>query len=450
MTEVSELFRSYTMSQNDRTGKIVGHFSCPHQLGNRLFDFLNAFLIAVVTDRALVWRPCRAVAHGICPRNRPDACAGVLDLRAWVGRPATARLSTRLPRLTRPAFRGPPGYWAHTRRPISWRAAASTAFRRHAVPGVLERNDAAALAWPGATLGAAAGAACRALCAARRWRTARRSTPPSTSRDSSASGNRAPVLGVHLRHYSARDGGRSVGVAADCVGEALADVPSRVKSRGRPCELLVATDRNVSVEFLRASIGRATGCAIVVAERRSAAAAATERGLTREHGPLAGVAAVGDLALLARATDGFVGSAQSSFSVLAWAVASSRRRGAAAAHAAGLPARRQRHDPVDAHGARRVRRVDVRNRMLPPLPHPTNWVVYTHSSSVFGSASRLSLPSEPRPARAAPPPEPTLLNRTSPTSFPQQLFSGPLHRLVKRSGSFPSDTRVIGSTGGRW
>ena len=80
----------------------------------------------------------------------------------------------------------------------------------------------------------------------------------------------------------------------------------------------------MSVEFLRlASIGRATGCAIIVAERRSAAA--TERGLTREHGPLAGVAAVGDLALLARATDGFVGSAQSSFSVLAWAVASSRR-----------------------------------------------------------------------------------------------------------------------------
>ena len=89
MTEVSELLRSYTRSQDDRTGKIVGHFSCPHQLGNRLFDFLNAFLIAVVTDRALVWRPCRAVAHGICPRNRPDACDGVLELRAWVRRSRT-------------------------------------------------------------------------------------------------------------------------------------------------------------------------------------------------------------------------------------------------------------------------------------------------------------------------------------------------------------------------
>ena len=162
-------------------------------------------------------------------------------------------------------------------------------------------------------------------------------------------------------------------MAADCIDEALADVPSRVKSRGRPCELLVATDRNVSVEFLRGSIGRATGCAIVVAERRSAAA--TERGLTREHGPLAGVAAVGDLALLARATDGFVGSAQSSFSVLAWAVASSRR-------GAALPLRTLpgcRRDGANGtipstHMARVACGASTcGSRALPPLAHPTNW-----------------------------------------------------------------------------
>ena len=183
MTEVSELFRSYTMSQNDRTGKIVGHFSCPHQLGNRLFDFLNAFLIAVVTDRALVWRPCRAVAHGICPRNRPDACAGVLDLRAWV-RPAGDGAIYRPdypPRLTRPGFRGPPGYWAHHPAPDQL---ACCGIDRLSTPmltaGVLERNDAAARAWPGATLGAAAGRRAAAR-AARWWRTAQRSTPPSTS-----------------------------------------------------------------------------------------------------------------------------------------------------------------------------------------------------------------------------------------------------------------------------
>ena len=131
------------------------------------------------------------------------------------------------------------------------------------------------------------------------------------------------------------------------------------------------------------------------------------------------------------------------------------RRGAAAAHAAGLPARRrQRHDPFDAHEARRVRFVDVRQSSAAAAAAPDELeVVYTHSSSVFGSSSRLSLtlPQNRVPAaKPTPPPKPTLLNRTSPTSFPQQLFSGPLHRLVKRSGSFPSDTRVIGSTGGRW
>ena len=382
MTEVSELLRSYTRSQDDRAGKIVGHFSCPHQLGNRLFDFLNAFLIAVVTDRALVWRPCRAVAHGICPRNRPDACAGVLDLRAWV-RPAGDGAIYRPdypPRLTRPAFRGPPGYWAHHPAPDQL---ACCGIDRLSTPmlmaGVLERNDAAALAWPGATLGAAAGRRAAALFArgeAVAYGAAfdaafrlRETVRPHE--------DRAPLrIGVHLRHYSARDDGRSVGVAADCVGEALADVPARLKRGGLACELLVATDRNVSVDFLRASIGRATGCAIVVAERRSAgAAAAAERGLTREHGPLAGVAAVGDLALLARATDGFVGSAQSSFSVLAWAVASSRR-------GAALPLRTLpgcRRDGANGtipstHMARVACGASTcGTRVLPPLPHPTNW-----------------------------------------------------------------------------
>ena len=235
MTEVSELFRSYTMSQADRTAKIVGHFSCPHQLGNRLFDFLNAFLIAVVTDRALVWRPCRAVAHGICPRNRPDACAGVLDLRAWVwpaGDGAIYRPDYP-PRLTRPAFRGPPGYWAHHPAPDQLACCGVDRLSTPMLmPGVLERNDAAALAWPGATLGAAAGRRAAALFA--------RGEAVAYGAAFDAAfhlretlrhpADRAPVrIGVHLRHYSARDDGRSVGVAADCVGEALADLPARVK-----------------------------------------------------------------------------------------------------------------------------------------------------------------------------------------------------------------------------
>jgi hypothetical protein len=87
------------------------------------------------------------------------------------------------------------------------------------------------------------------------------------------------------------------------------------------------------------------------------------------------VAAVGDLALLARATDGFVGSAQSSFSVLAWAVASSRR-------GAALPLRTLpgcRRDGANGtipstHMARVACGASTcGSRGLPPLPHPTNW-----------------------------------------------------------------------------
>ena len=159
MTEVLELFRSYTMSQRDRTGKIVGHFSCPHQLGNRLFDFLNAFLIAVVTDRAPSGGPAARWRTGFA-RGIGRTRAPVSSTCARGHRPAGdgADLSPDYPpRLTRPAFRGPPGYWAHHPAPDQL---ACCGIDRLSTPmlmaGVLERNDAAALAWPGATLGAAA------------------------------------------------------------------------------------------------------------------------------------------------------------------------------------------------------------------------------------------------------------------------------------------------------
>jgi hypothetical protein len=37
---------------------IVGTYSCPRQVGNRIHEFLNTFLAAVILDRTLLWHYC--------------------------------------------------------------------------------------------------------------------------------------------------------------------------------------------------------------------------------------------------------------------------------------------------------------------------------------------------------------------------------------------------------
>ena len=41
---------------NDERFFMVGYYSCPMQAGNRLHDFWNSFIVAIVTNRTLLWK----------------------------------------------------------------------------------------------------------------------------------------------------------------------------------------------------------------------------------------------------------------------------------------------------------------------------------------------------------------------------------------------------------
>ena len=164
----------------------------------------------------------------ICPRNRPDACDGVLELRAWVRPAATAHLSTRIP--TAPDTAGlsraaglpgaPPG-------PDQLACCGIDRQRRPCHAGVLGQR---ARRWRGrARRRARRRAAPPRSCARRGGGNARRSTPPASERLSgrmktAPPPHRSPPPQRARRRPLRRRGRR-------CIG-ALADVPARVKSRG--------------------------------------------------------------------------------------------------------------------------------------------------------------------------------------------------------------------------
>lgn len=64
---------------------IVAGYGCPHFLGNYVFNFLNAFAVALVTNRTLLW-----INHGRhIDKKGPSnpsliECDGFMDVRSWV------------------------------------------------------------------------------------------------------------------------------------------------------------------------------------------------------------------------------------------------------------------------------------------------------------------------------------------------------------------------------
>ena len=72
---------------------VKGVYSCPYQAGNRLHHFLNAFGLAIATNRTLLWHYCGAKCKGdcgpndgpVCPKHGSDGdCAKVLQRAPWI------------------------------------------------------------------------------------------------------------------------------------------------------------------------------------------------------------------------------------------------------------------------------------------------------------------------------------------------------------------------------
>ena len=66
-------------------GCVIAEYSCPERLGNRMHEFVNAMILALVTNRTLQWSylgGATALNYSECPR--------VLTRAAWMGRAADA------------------------------------------------------------------------------------------------------------------------------------------------------------------------------------------------------------------------------------------------------------------------------------------------------------------------------------------------------------------------
>lgn len=81
-------------SNNDLRSFVVGYYSCPIQAGNRLHDFWNALIVAIVTNRTLLWKyydpeTCSYAHVGYDTNpceisNHERDCAQVLKRAAWI------------------------------------------------------------------------------------------------------------------------------------------------------------------------------------------------------------------------------------------------------------------------------------------------------------------------------------------------------------------------------
>lgn len=60
---------------------IVGRYHCPGQIGNRMFEFLNAFAVSIITNRTLAWSFCRG---GKCPDSTLEQCEALIHRRSWI------------------------------------------------------------------------------------------------------------------------------------------------------------------------------------------------------------------------------------------------------------------------------------------------------------------------------------------------------------------------------
>jgi hypothetical protein len=64
-----------------RRNYVIGTYSCPKQIGNRMHEFLNAFAGAVITNRTLLWNFCDRFD---CEAATEQECAEYLQRYAWM------------------------------------------------------------------------------------------------------------------------------------------------------------------------------------------------------------------------------------------------------------------------------------------------------------------------------------------------------------------------------
>ena len=352
---------------SDLTGRrfVVGRYACPEQLGNRMSDFLNAFIGAIVSNRTLLWQYCSD--KEVCPYSGSvEGCDAVYRRRAWMAssdevlpRLGLVAQVPRYPKRLEPApFRFmTPSYLA--RHPSADQLSCCGVDRLHERAldfGVVERREMAALASRHATLGDAARRRAAQLfhdgvgvAYGAAFRAAFRASPQlvAASRREAQPQLQKLRIGMHLRHQQQGDDGSRLSAPLSCLRRLVSDGGgggnggNGAAAPPSGCTVLLASDRAATLERAPDSFG-GSGCNVVASGSSRAAmeAATTAAGTTvagghaigahggrrassvrppREHGPFGAAGAARDLELLTGANGGFIGTEVSSLSFLMYA-----------------------------------------------------------------------------------------------------------------------------------
>ena len=273
-------------------------YFCPRKAGNGIFNFLNAFALAVVTNRTLVARIGNHT-HGWSV-DRRAACDAVLTLRDWVPREDAMGLSAA-------NWTGIPGWRSPGEAQILKTPGLDTLPARYLDFWGMFGHNAAGVAMPEARRCLSAVAESRAavlfrggldLAYGTLFHAAfRLAAPPPT-----LSG--AFSVAVHSRHrgrVNAANDGRNISREASCL--------RRVVDAARPCIVHIMADREATRTNLSAFVQSELGCATLVAP-----IGADDYGGKAEHGPAN--AFFRDLAVATAATDGIVTTVPSTASNL--------------------------------------------------------------------------------------------------------------------------------------
>ena len=274
-------------------------YFCPRKAGNGIFNFLNAFALAVVTNRTLVARIGNHT-HGWSV-DRRAACDAVLTLRDWVPREDAMGLSAA-------NWTGIPGWRSPGEAQILKTPGLDTLPARYLDFWGMFGHNAAGVAMPEARRCLSAVAESRAavlfrggldLAYGTLFHAAfRLAAPPPT-----LSG--AFSVAVHSRHrgrVNAANYGRDISREASCLRRVIDAAP-------RPCIVHIMADREATRTNLSAFVQSELGCATLVAP-----VGADDYGIKAEHGPA--YAFFRDLAVATAATDGIVTTVPSTASNL--------------------------------------------------------------------------------------------------------------------------------------
>lgn len=335
MAQHSQAALQLDWERNQTKGRLfsIVHYSCPHQLGNRLHHFYNDFLLAVLTNRTILWRfwdraSCIQLGnqydHNLCGTDGTTSlltmlddpaasCRGILQTAPWIASYEEWAMRLGLADPTQVWIRSinqhnapeppPPGvariswssFWLENMQkdhpfvvfqPLVGVLSASFVHKFLLLKDSIISNHIFAYGpefWHGLLFDQAfrVDPAFRATLSSVET-TRNRSIPTNMNNKSGV------AIALHARHTDPHDNGGFVTDELDCL---------KTLVKGPPCRVYLLSDRTATLERLSERMGRDSllrDCQIFTTRQPE-----TTVGLEVEHGPYAGAGFVRDLFLAA-------------------------------------------------------------------------------------------------------------------------------------------------------